>query len=180
MVGPTRGLDSSLPRSAPQNHALAAHSKGGCAHRLTVATEVVCAPLHSTLGLSSGHPGCRLMLWPWQCVSFSSGGELEGPAWPFHRVGVQDVLVCNLQVDGEDKNTGKCVWVGCKVRPCAKQSHCKGDMCTSSSGPAGDGECFLRRRSRHQLGIPGRQMHCDGRVTPPTAIVHYLSEPWFI
>lgn len=54
MAGPTREFDSSLPRSAPQDCSLATDRKGDCAHRLTVATEVVCALLHSTLAVHVG------------------------------------------------------------------------------------------------------------------------------
>lgn len=91
-----------------------------------------------------------------------------------------DVLVCHLCADAGEKATWKCLWVGWKAHPRAKQPHHKGKMCISSSDSAGEGECFPHRRSRHQLGVPGRQMHRDGRVTPPTAMVHYLSEQWFI
>jgi len=86
----------------------------------------------------------------------------------------------NLWVDDGEKATGKHMWVGCKAYPCAKQPHYKGKTYTSSSGPAVEGEHFPHSRSRHQLGISGRQKNCDGRVTSPTTIVHYLSELWFI
>lgn len=48
-ASPTRELDPFLPRSALQDDALTGPSKGDCAHRLTVATEVICAPLQGPL-----------------------------------------------------------------------------------------------------------------------------------
>lgn len=85
-----------------------------------------------------------------------------------------DVLVCHLCVDvGRRLHGSVCEWD-------AKHTHHKGKLCISSSGSAGEGECFPHRRNGHQLGLPGRRMHCGGRVTPATAIVHYLSEQWFI
>lgn len=71
MVDSTTELDSFFPRSTLQDSALLAHG------RLTVHSEVFCAPL--------GTPAAEAL---WQYVCLSSGGELETPAWPLHRVGI--------------------------------------------------------------------------------------------
>lgn len=122
--------------------------------------------------------GREIPIWQWKYICLCSdeelGDSLCSQCWSL------DVLPCHLCADGGEKATGKHVQVGCKAHPRAKQPHHKGKMCMSSSGSAGEGEWSPHRRNGHQLGVPGRQMHHDGRVTPPTAIVYYLSEQWFI
>lgn len=70
------------------------------------------------------------------------------------------------------------VWV--PSTPTCQATPLRRDDVHKQTDSAGEAECFHHRRNGHQLGVAGRQMHHDRRVTIPTAIEHYLSEQWFI
>lgn len=115
-----------------------------------------------TLALVVGLP----LLW-WQAGGTYLAFELE-----------HEMCLCHLQVNSGEKATGKCTWVGCKAYPCAKHLHCNWEMAQAAVILLED--LFPHRWSRHQLGIPGRQMPCDRSVAPAAEIVCYLSEQCLI
>lgn len=110
----------SLTLLSPEVCTLAAHSKADCTQAHSCHRSGLCT--------TAQHPWP--VLWPsWlQTYTLALAVRLRllwwrarGPCLTFaHRVGVWDVLMCNLQVD-DGEIIGKCMWVGCKVQPRAKQ-----------------------------------------------------------